>query len=109
MGDGILAEFGGVVEAVECAAEIQREIEIRNRGARDDHRMLLRRPGQIPRGRTLYEGRGSSFRVKWGCGRLLPSATQIANDFRPGAGGTRRSFVTFWSQNAEKSQLDSSV
>jgi class 3 adenylate cyclase/pimeloyl-ACP methyl ester carboxylesterase len=42
MGDGILAEFGSVVEAVECAAEIQREMRIRNRGAADDHRMLLR-------------------------------------------------------------------
>ena len=42
MGDGFLAEFGSVVEAVECAAEIQREMGIRNRGAPDDHRMLLR-------------------------------------------------------------------
>jgi hypothetical protein len=25
MGDGILAEFGGAVEVVECATEIQRE------------------------------------------------------------------------------------
>jgi adenylate cyclase len=33
MGDGILAEFGSVVEAVECATEIQREMEVRNRGA----------------------------------------------------------------------------
>jgi class 3 adenylate cyclase/pimeloyl-ACP methyl ester carboxylesterase len=42
MGDGILAEFGSVVEAVECATEIQREMEVRNRGAPDDRRMLLR-------------------------------------------------------------------
>ena len=42
MGDSILAEFGSVVEAVKCADEIQREMEIRNRGTRDDHRMLLR-------------------------------------------------------------------
>jgi class 3 adenylate cyclase/pimeloyl-ACP methyl ester carboxylesterase len=42
MGDGILAEFGSVVEAVECAAEIQREMQIRNRGASEDRRMLLR-------------------------------------------------------------------
>jgi adenylate cyclase len=42
MGDGILAEFGSVVEAVECAAEIQREMEMRNRDAPDDRRMLLR-------------------------------------------------------------------
>jgi len=42
MGDGILAEFGSVVEAVGCATEIQREMEVRNRGAPDDRRMLLR-------------------------------------------------------------------
>jgi class 3 adenylate cyclase len=42
MGDGILAEFGSVVEAVGCAMEIQREMEVRNRGAPDDRRMLLR-------------------------------------------------------------------
>ena len=42
MGDGILAEFGSVVEAVECAAEIQRAMRERNRGMPDDRRMLLR-------------------------------------------------------------------
>jgi class 3 adenylate cyclase/pimeloyl-ACP methyl ester carboxylesterase len=42
IGDGILAEFGSVVEAVECAAEIQREMGTRNREAPIDHRMLLR-------------------------------------------------------------------
>jgi len=42
MGDGILAEFGSVVEAVQCAAEIQREMGIRNRGTPDDRLMLLR-------------------------------------------------------------------
>src|SRR5262249_42685215 len=42
IGDGILVEFDSVVEAVECAAEIQREMEVRNRGTPDDRRMLLR-------------------------------------------------------------------
>jgi class 3 adenylate cyclase/pimeloyl-ACP methyl ester carboxylesterase len=42
IGDGILVEFNSVVEAVECAAEIQREMEVRNRGLADDRRMLLR-------------------------------------------------------------------
>jgi class 3 adenylate cyclase/pimeloyl-ACP methyl ester carboxylesterase len=42
MGDGILAEFASMVEAVECAAEIQREMYVRNRGVRDDRRMLFR-------------------------------------------------------------------
>ncbi|MFL6823830.1 MAG: alpha/beta fold hydrolase [Xanthobacteraceae bacterium] len=42
IGDGVLVEFNSVVEAVECAAEIQREMEVRNRGLADDRRMLLR-------------------------------------------------------------------
>jgi class 3 adenylate cyclase/pimeloyl-ACP methyl ester carboxylesterase len=42
MGDGLLAEFDSVVEAVECAAEVQREMGERNRGAPADRRMLLR-------------------------------------------------------------------
>src|SRR5438105_1632482 len=42
MGDGILAEFGSVVEAVECAAEIQREMAARNAGVDEDRRMGLR-------------------------------------------------------------------
>jgi class 3 adenylate cyclase/pimeloyl-ACP methyl ester carboxylesterase len=42
MGDGILVEFGSVVEAVQCAAEIQREIAERNRGIADRRRMTFR-------------------------------------------------------------------
>src|SRR5262245_48417253 len=42
MGDGILVAFGSVVEAVQCAAEIQLGMEIRNRGVPGEHRMLLR-------------------------------------------------------------------
>jgi class 3 adenylate cyclase/pimeloyl-ACP methyl ester carboxylesterase len=42
MGDGILAEFSSVVAAVECAAEVQREMAQRNRGKSEARRMLLR-------------------------------------------------------------------
>src|SRR6478672_10501508 len=42
MGDGILAEFGSVVEAVGCAVEIQREMGLRNRSTPPDRQMLLR-------------------------------------------------------------------
>jgi class 3 adenylate cyclase/pimeloyl-ACP methyl ester carboxylesterase len=42
MGDGILAEFGSVVEAVHCATEIQREMALRDRNATADNRMQLR-------------------------------------------------------------------
>jgi len=42
MGDGILAEFGSVVEAVECAAEIQRDMAARNASVPDEHRLGFR-------------------------------------------------------------------
>jgi class 3 adenylate cyclase len=42
IGDGILAEFESVVEAVECAVEVQRTMAERNRGKPDENRMLFR-------------------------------------------------------------------
>jgi class 3 adenylate cyclase/pimeloyl-ACP methyl ester carboxylesterase len=42
MGDGILAEFGSVVEAVGCAADMQREMAARNATIPDDRRMSFR-------------------------------------------------------------------
>jgi class 3 adenylate cyclase len=42
MGDGILAEFGSVVEAVGCAAAIQQEIAARNLGVPENRKMLFR-------------------------------------------------------------------
>jgi adenylate cyclase len=42
MGDGMLAEFGSVVDAVECALAVQRGMAERNRGLPQDRRMDLR-------------------------------------------------------------------
>ena len=42
MGDGLLAEFGSVVDAVECAVEIQRGMAERNAGLPEDHRIDVR-------------------------------------------------------------------
>jgi class 3 adenylate cyclase/pimeloyl-ACP methyl ester carboxylesterase len=42
MGDGLLAEFGSVVEAVECAAEIQEAVATRDAPLAADRRMALR-------------------------------------------------------------------
>jgi pimeloyl-ACP methyl ester carboxylesterase len=42
MGDGILAEFDSVVEAVACAVEVQRAMAERNRGGPDNHLMQFR-------------------------------------------------------------------
>ena len=41
-GDSVLAEFASVVEAVRCAAEIQREIAARNDRVPDDRKMAFR-------------------------------------------------------------------
>ena len=42
MGDGLLADFGSMVEAVTCAAEIQREMKSRIGDAPENKQMLLR-------------------------------------------------------------------
>ena len=42
MGDGLLAEFGSVVDAVECAVGIQRGMAERNAGLPEDHRIDVR-------------------------------------------------------------------
>jgi len=42
MGDGFLAEFGSVVEAVGCAAQIQRGMAARNRGVAENLQMVFR-------------------------------------------------------------------
>lgn len=42
MGDGLLAEFGSVVDAVECAVDIQRGMAERNAGEPEDHRIDIR-------------------------------------------------------------------
>ena len=42
MGDGFLVEFGSVVEAVQCAADFQNDVTIRQNAESDDHKMLLR-------------------------------------------------------------------
>jgi adenylate cyclase len=42
MGDGLLSEFGSVVDAVNCAVEIQRSMLKRNYGVSDDRRIDVR-------------------------------------------------------------------
>ena len=42
MGDGLLAEFGSVVDAVECAVSLQRGMAERNAGVPDDKRLEVR-------------------------------------------------------------------
>ena len=42
MGDGLLAEFSSVVEAVDCAAEIQRAMAARNGGSQGERQMAFR-------------------------------------------------------------------
>jgi TolB-like protein len=58
MGDGLLAEFGSIVDAVECATVIQREMAGRNAGAaresRIDFRIGLNLGDVIVEGDDLY-------------------------------------------------------
>ncbi|HEY8244771.1 MAG TPA: adenylate/guanylate cyclase domain-containing protein, partial [Casimicrobiaceae bacterium] len=42
MGDGLLLEFGSVVDAVRFAVDLQRGMALRNVGIPDDHRIVLR-------------------------------------------------------------------
>src|SRR5262245_38124438 len=42
VGDGLLAEFGSVVDAVECAALLQREMAKRNENVPEDRRIDMR-------------------------------------------------------------------
>jgi adenylate cyclase len=42
MGDGILAEFASVVDAVAASAEIQQDLSLRNAGIPDDRRVVFR-------------------------------------------------------------------
>jgi len=55
MGDGLLAEFGSVVEAVECAVAIQTAMPIRNSGTTAEREILLRIG--INLGDVIMEGR----------------------------------------------------
>jgi adenylate cyclase len=41
-GDNLLAEFASVVDAVECAVEVQKEIKNKNKEAPDDRKMEFR-------------------------------------------------------------------
>lgn len=53
-GDGLLAEFASVVEAVQCAAEVQRELKARN-ASRDEHQRMTFRIG-INLGDVMADG-----------------------------------------------------
>ena len=55
MGDGLLAEFGSVVDAVQCAVALQREMALRNAGSADGERIDIRIGVNL--GDVIVEGR----------------------------------------------------
>jgi len=55
MGDGLLAEFGSVVDAVECAVAVQRDMTERNAGVEADKRIEVRIGVNL--GEVIVEGR----------------------------------------------------
>ena len=61
MGDGLLAEFGSVVDAVECAVAVQKEMAKRNDGAGPDERIDLRIGVNL--GDVIVEGEDFTARV----------------------------------------------
>jgi TolB-like protein len=54
MGDGLLAEFGSVVDALECAAAIQRSMDEANAGLPAEQRILMRIGVHV--GEVIVEG-----------------------------------------------------
>jgi len=57
MGDGLLAEFGSVVDAVECAVSLQRGLTERNANVAEDQRIEVR--VGINLGEVIVEGDGN--------------------------------------------------
>ena len=84
MGDGILAEFGSVVDAVECAVDIQRGMAERNAGEPEDqpHRHSHRnQPWRSDRGGSGPAWRGRQHR------RPPPAACRSGRHLRFRQGG----------------------
>src|SRR5712691_2848543 len=52
-GDNLLAEFASVVEAVQCAVAIQRELKVRNTEFPPQRRMTFRRCGPHRQSRSI--------------------------------------------------------
>ena len=61
MGDGLLAEFTSVIEAVECAVSLQRGLAERNANVPENERTQVRIG--INLGEVIVEGDGCHFPV----------------------------------------------
>ena len=66
-GDGVVAEFPSVVEAIRCAIEIQKEIEVRNASVPETERMQFRigvNLGDVISESNNYYGTGVNVAVR---------------------------------------------
>ena len=59
MGDGFLVEFGSVVDAFQCATDIQEAVALQQNNEPDDRKMLFRM--SIHLGNVIVEGEDMSL------------------------------------------------
>jgi hypothetical protein len=74
MGDGVIAEFGSAVEAVECAVALQRGMFERNRTAPENHRIEFRIAVNL--GDLIIEGQESGEIDLHGDGVIIANRLQ---------------------------------
>ena len=73
-GDNVLAEFPSVVDAIQCAVEIQKKLGVRNADLPEHRRMAFRMGltlGMLSRRKIPFTGMASILRPGW---RVLPRA-----------------------------------
>lgn len=88
MGDGLLAEFGSVVDAVECAVSLQRGMAERNASVAEEERFNVRIGINI--GEVIVDGDDPLWRWRERCGKAGATRASGRNlYFRQGGKGGR--------------------
>ena len=91
-GDNVLAEFASVVDAVECAVEIQKELKTRNAELPENRRMEFRIGVNL--GDVIEDGEGGS------CGDGVNIAARIGESYpKQEASASLELLMTMWRIN----------